>query len=155
MVSAVNPRADCPLSDVEELAHDQPADLGCDAEDEDAQQDDCRVLPGRIADHLPEIAPGLLWRAFSAGDCRRAARWSVIPAPPPGQFPAGDRSARLGPLPAGRARRIRGFCPSSRMRISSARCTVPSRWATMMAVRLATELVHRLLDQVLGGRVKA
>ena len=81
----------------------------------------------------------------------------------------GDGHARTCSMPLRRrvlkreagsaARAWRGPCsamrPPSRIMIPSARCTVPRRWAMMIAVRPRRRAAHRPLDQALRGRVEA
>ena len=82
---------------------------------------------GHAQDDLPGAADGL-------------GPSSLTPAPPPGPSAAARRTGTRDRRRAARARHARPPALPSRIMISSARCTVPSRCAMMIAVRSRSSL---------------
>ena len=92
---------------VEELALDQARDLRGQPKDENAQEDQPAVLQRRIADQVPEVAPGVSRRFFFFDGIILRGSFHVTPVPLPYPPAAGAQSARTGRRPIARAARIR------------------------------------------------
>ncbi len=90
--------------------------------------------PRRVADQPPVEER----RADSCGCAQdkfcgfQEMEFVLMPGPPQARFAAGGRSGSQGRRPASRAGPYSITRPPSRIRISSARCTVRRRWAMMM-----------------------